>query len=108
MGDLEGAPAVHINFPLLSFYLCTTFKTGIAAAGEPIPSEYGRFGDCVQQLAETLCLHLQLAVQTVQWNWICRLGRYLMMEGGLSKGRRGSWGRNWDRSREGIWTGFDS
>ena len=39
MGDLKGAPAVHFNFPLLSFYLCTTFKTGIAAAGEPIPSE---------------------------------------------------------------------
>ena len=30
MGDLEGAPAAHTNFPLLSFYLCTTFKTGIA------------------------------------------------------------------------------
>ena len=39
MGDLEGALAVHINFPLLNFYLCTTFKSGIAAAGEPIPSE---------------------------------------------------------------------
>ena len=36
MGDLEGAPAVRINIPLLSFYLSTTFKTGIAAAGEPI------------------------------------------------------------------------
>ena len=45
MGNLEGAWAVHINFPLLSFYLCTTFKTGIAAAGEPIPSEEGRFGE---------------------------------------------------------------
>ena len=30
MGDLEGAPTVHINFPLLSFYLWTTFETGIA------------------------------------------------------------------------------
>ena len=39
MGDLKGAPAVHFNLPLLSFYLYTTFKTGIAAAGEPIPSE---------------------------------------------------------------------
>ena len=39
MGDFKGAPAVHFNFPLLNFYLCTTFKTGIAAAGEPIPSE---------------------------------------------------------------------
>ena len=36
MGDLEGAPAVHFNLPLLSFYL---YKSGIAAAGEPIPSE---------------------------------------------------------------------
>ena len=39
MADLKGAPAVHFNLPLLSFYLYTTFKTGIAAAGEPIPSE---------------------------------------------------------------------
>ena len=39
MGDLEGAPAVHFNLPLLSFYLYTTFKTGIAAAGEPISLE---------------------------------------------------------------------
>ena len=39
MGDLKGAPAVHFNLPILSFYLYTTFKTGIAAAGEPIPSE---------------------------------------------------------------------
>ena len=43
MGDLEGAPAVHINFPLLSLYLYTTFKAGIAASGWPIPSEYGMF-----------------------------------------------------------------
>ena len=39
MGDLEQAPAVHINLPLLSFCLYTTIKSGIAAAGEPIPSE---------------------------------------------------------------------
>ena len=39
MGDLKGAPAVHFNFPLLSFSLYTTFKTGIAAASEPIPLE---------------------------------------------------------------------
>ena len=39
MVDLKGAPAVHFNLPLLSFYLYTTFKMGIAAAGEPIPSE---------------------------------------------------------------------
>ena len=30
MGDLQGAPAVHFNLPLLSFYRYTTFKTGIA------------------------------------------------------------------------------
>ena len=47
MGDLEGAPAELFNLPLLSFYLYTTFKTGIAAAGVPIPSEWGRFGDCL-------------------------------------------------------------
>ena len=39
MGDLKQAPAVHFNLPLLSFYLYTTFKSGIAAAGEPIPLE---------------------------------------------------------------------
>ena len=39
MGDLEGVPAVHFNVHLLSFYLYTTFKSEIAAAGEPIPSE---------------------------------------------------------------------
>ena len=39
MGNLEGAPTVHFNLPLLSFYLYTTFKSGIAAASEPIPSE---------------------------------------------------------------------
>ena len=39
MGNLEGAPAVHFTLPLLSFYLYTNFKSGIAAAGEPIPSE---------------------------------------------------------------------
>jgi hypothetical protein len=39
MEDLEGASAVHFNLPLLSFYLYTTFKTGIAAAGELILSE---------------------------------------------------------------------
>ena len=31
-GSLTGAPAVHFNFTLMSFYLYTTFKTGIAAA----------------------------------------------------------------------------
>ena len=36
MGDLKEVPAVHFNFPLLSFYLYTTFKTGIAASSEPI------------------------------------------------------------------------
>ena len=37
--DLEGALAVHFNLPLLSFYLYTTFKTGIAPACEPFPFE---------------------------------------------------------------------
>ena len=36
MGDLKGAPAVHFNFPLQNFSLYITFKSGIAAAGEPI------------------------------------------------------------------------
>ena len=39
MGDLKGGPAVHFNLTLLSFYLYITFKTGIAAASEPIPLE---------------------------------------------------------------------
>ena len=39
MGILKGAPAVHFNLPLLSYYLYTTFTSGIAAAGEHIPSE---------------------------------------------------------------------
>ena len=39
MGNLKGAPAVHFNLSLLNIYLYTTFKTGIAAAGEPIPWE---------------------------------------------------------------------
>ena len=45
MGDLKQAPAVHFIFPLQSFSLYLTFKSGIAAFGEPIPSEQGRFGD---------------------------------------------------------------
>ena len=44
MGDSNGAPAVRFNFPLQRFSLYITLKSGIAAAGEPIPSEYGRFG----------------------------------------------------------------
>ena len=39
MEDLKGTLAVHFNFPLQSFYLYLTFKSGIAASGEPIPSE---------------------------------------------------------------------
>ena len=39
MGDLKGTPAVHFNFPLQSYSLYTTFKSGIAASGEPIPLE---------------------------------------------------------------------
>ena len=41
MGDLKGAPALDFNFPLLY----KTFKSGIAASGEPIPLEWGRFGE---------------------------------------------------------------
>ena len=37
--SLKRAPAVHFNLPLLSFYLYTAFKTGIAAACESIPLE---------------------------------------------------------------------
>ena len=36
---LNRAPAVHFNFPLQSFSLYITLKSGIAAASEPIPSE---------------------------------------------------------------------
>ena len=43
MGDLQGAPAVHFNFPLQSFSLYITFQIGIAASGEHISLEYGRF-----------------------------------------------------------------
>ena len=39
MGDLKGAPAVHFHFPLQSFSLYITFKSGIATAREPIPLE---------------------------------------------------------------------
>jgi hypothetical protein len=38
-GDLKGAPSVNFNLLLLRFYLSTTFKNGIVAAGEPIPLE---------------------------------------------------------------------
>ena len=48
MRDFKGAPAVHFNFPLLSFSLYTTFKTGIADASEPIPLEYVRLGECMR------------------------------------------------------------
>ena len=48
MGDLKLAPAVHFNFPLLSFSLQTTFKTGIAAASQPIPLEWGSLVNATQ------------------------------------------------------------
>ena len=38
MADLKGALAVNFNIFLMSFSLYT-FKTGIAAASEPIPLE---------------------------------------------------------------------
>ena len=34
---------------------------------------------------ETFVYILQLVVQTVQINWICRLGRYLMVSRGVSE-----------------------
>ena len=37
MGDLKGAPAVHFYFPMQTFSLYIIFKSGTAAAGEPIP-----------------------------------------------------------------------
>ena len=39
LADLKGALAVHFNFPLRSFSLYLTSKSGIAPSGEPIPSE---------------------------------------------------------------------
>ena len=45
MEDLKGAPAVHFNFHLQSFFLYLTFKSVNAASGETIPLEYGRFGE---------------------------------------------------------------
>ena len=57
MGDLIGAPAVHLNFPLLSFSLYTTFKKRIAAASEPTPLEYGRFGEWSKRQSSTVGQH---------------------------------------------------
>ena len=34
MGDLKGAPTVHLNLPLQSFSLYLTFESGIAASGD--------------------------------------------------------------------------
>ena len=39
MGYFKGALAVRFNFPLQSFSLYLTFKSGIATSGEPIPLE---------------------------------------------------------------------
>ena len=39
MGDLKEAPAEQFNFPLQSFSLYITLKSGIAAAGEHLSSE---------------------------------------------------------------------
>jgi hypothetical protein len=43
-------PPVHFNLPLLSFYLYTTFKSGIGAACESIPLELRRFGEYLHHL----------------------------------------------------------
>ena len=56
---MKGAPTVHFNLPLLSFYLYTTFKTGIVAACEPIPLEQGRFGEWTRSTAGA---HLAVAL----------------------------------------------
>ena len=61
MGDLKGTPAEHLNFPLPSFSLYITFKSGIAAAGEPIPSEKRRFGECFITLDKTWFPYIPLA-----------------------------------------------
>ena len=45
MGDLKEAPAAYLNFPVQSFSLIITFRSEIAAAGEPINLEYGRFDE---------------------------------------------------------------
>ena len=37
--DLKGAPAVDINFHVQIFSLYKIYKSGIAAASEPTPSE---------------------------------------------------------------------
>ena len=39
LGDLKGDPAVHFDVPLQSFSLYITFKSRIAAVGEPNPLE---------------------------------------------------------------------
>ena len=41
MKYLNEALAVHYNFPLLKFSLYRTFKSGIAAANDPIPWNRG-------------------------------------------------------------------
>ena len=72
MGDLKGAPAVHFNLPLLSFYLYTTFKTGIAIhQTSPIPSEWGMFGEWHEDLAG------QLVDTRLADRWRCRNQIYL-------------------------------
>ena len=48
------ALSVYFNFPLQSFSVHLTFKSGIAASGEPIPSESGRFGECLVEISELL------------------------------------------------------
>ena len=54
MGNSKGAPAVHFSFPLQSFSLYITFKSGIAASGEPVPLEKGRFGECTLSIPPLL------------------------------------------------------
>ena len=50
VGVLKEVPAVNFDFPLLSFSFYITFKSEIADAGEHIPLEKGRFGECNSKL----------------------------------------------------------
>ena len=58
-----GGPAENSNFPLFVFSLYVSFKSGIAASGEPIPLEKGWFGECIK--------HLQLKWRSKVLLYIC-------------------------------------
>ena len=75
MGDFRGAPAVHLNFPLQSFSLYLTFKSGIAASGEPILFEEGMIGerDGFQLLALSILWKLRTSILGVNSTNVCTL-----------------------------------